>query len=334
MALEPIGDIANPTLTDLTATDLTWDTASDWDNAVAETNVEHASNVISMLASVLDDFEYLTDGEDASGQQGWTVNAGYADGDNGNTNFTTFTNGSINLRFDGGVNKGEIYKDLTPGQPDYINIIVGVDGQSSNNPVYQGPGVQSTPAVLAEINTKDQGGADDGDLIINGTTVITGSLGDGVEAEVELSNIDWDAEEFDLIVDGGSEGTFSFFESVSEVDAYLLWTAGPEEGLLDDLTFEYRTATLTTATKSFNANQQPDLANLSYVLDGEAITVEVIGSPGTASEEIVSQSLDGSSSYSLTWSQGHQDFRVRVVFDRTVDAFNNNPTFSAVTLSA
>lgn len=72
------------------------------------------------------------------------------------------------------------------------------------------------------------------------------------------------------------------------------------------------TSSVTTGTKSFSSNVTPDLQNLSYSLNGETITLDVIGSPTTASEEIVTQSLDGSTSYNLTWSNSHTDFRIRM----------------------
>lgn len=68
---------------------------------------------------------------------------------------------------------------------------------------------------------------------------------------------------------------------------------------------------LETATKSFSVQREPDLADLSYSLGGESMDVAVIGSPGTASEETVTQTLDGAQDYALTWTNSHADFRVR-----------------------
>lgn len=68
---------------------------------------------------------------------------------------------------------------------------------------------------------------------------------------------------------------------------------------------------LTTGTKSYAESKAPDLTDLVYSLNGETITIDVIGSPGTASEEVVSQTLDGASSYTLSWSNTHTDFRVK-----------------------
>lgn len=88
---------------------------------------------------------------------------------------------------------------------------------------------------------------------------------------------------------------------------------------------------LESATKSFGSPQQPDLQNLAYSLNGESITLEVIGSPSGTSET-VSQVLDGSTSYTLSWSNSHTDFRVKPVF--STSSVTVSPTFSRAELSA
>lgn len=88
---------------------------------------------------------------------------------------------------------------------------------------------------------------------------------------------------------------------------------------------------LETATKSFSSSTQPDLSDLSYSLNGETINLDVIGSPGTASEEVVTQTLDGATSYTLTWSSGHTDFRIKPNLSTATPL--TSPTFSAATLT-
>ena len=88
---------------------------------------------------------------------------------------------------------------------------------------------------------------------------------------------------------------------------------------------------LKTATKSFSTSTTPDLQNLDYDLNGETIDVNVIGSPGTASEEVVSQTLDGSTGYSLTWSSSHTDFRVEP--NLTTAAITTSPVVRRIELS-
>lgn len=70
--------------------------------------------------------------------------------------------------------------------------------------------------------------------------------------------------------------------------------------------------TLTTATKSFSSPQKPNLSGFAYNLNGQSATVDVVGSPGTSSEERITVPLDGSTSYSIhdQWSDAHTDFRL------------------------
>jgi hypothetical protein len=67
---------------------------------------------------------------------------------------------------------------------------------------------------------------------------------------------------------------------------------------------------LTTVEKSFSSPQKPDLTGLVYTLNSQSITVDVVGSTGTASEERVSVTLDGATQYELSWSNSHTDFRL------------------------
>ena len=86
-------------------------------------------------------------------------------------------------------------------------------------------------------------------------------------------------------------------------------------------------ATHETATKTFSSASAPDLQNLSYTLPSNgSITLDVIGSPGTASEETVTQALDGGSSYTLSWSNSHTDFRFKPQLSTTDETVS--PTFS------
>jgi len=90
---------------------------------------------------------------------------------------------------------------------------------------------------------------------------------------------------------------------------------------------------LETATKSFSTAQTPDLQNLDYDLNAGSIDLDVIGSPGTASEEVVTQTLDGSTGYTLTWSNSHTDFRVKPNVSTTNPA-DNSPTVRVLELTS
>jgi hypothetical protein len=126
----------------------------------------------------------------------------------------------------------------------------------------------------------------------------------------------------------GDPGNF-FYGRMEYGMVFDTWLSDSE---ITDLFNAGTQGSLTTATKSFTQNQQPDLQNLSYSLNGESITLDVIGSPGTGSEETVSQTLDGSTSYTLTWAAGHTDFRVQVNIDTTSE--ETTPSFSGVELVA
>lgn len=88
---------------------------------------------------------------------------------------------------------------------------------------------------------------------------------------------------------------------------------------------------LTTVERSFSSPQTPDLTGLVYTLNGETISVDVVGSPGTASEEVVTQSLGGATSYDLTWSNSHSDFEV--VFNLSTADTSTTPQVDDLTLT-
>lgn len=87
---------------------------------------------------------------------------------------------------------------------------------------------------------------------------------------------------------------------------------------------------LTTVARSFPSPQTPDLSGLVYTLNTQSISVNVVGSPGTASEEIVTQSLGGASSYGLTWTSAHTDFEV--VFSLSTADTSQTPQVDDLTL--
>lgn len=80
------------------------------------------------------------------------------------------------------------------------------------------------------------------------------------------------------------------------------------------------TGTLTTLTKSFSNAQKPDLTGLVYTLNGQSISVDVVGSPDTASEETVTQALGGATDYDLSWTDRHTDFRLEFTLSTADDS--------------
>lgn len=122
--------------------------------------------------------------------------------------------------------------------------------------------------------------------------------------------------------------------NASDADMYGVWifdtvlSSSAQQELYDTVRGE---SYLETATKSVSTSTKPDLSNLSYSLNSQTIQVDVIGSPGTASEEVNTVTLDGATSYSISWSSGHTDFRIKPRLSTSDD--NTTPTFSAATLS-
>lgn len=89
--------------------------------------------------------------------------------------------------------------------------------------------------------------------------------------------------------------------------------------------------TLTTATKSFASAQTPDLTagvTMNGVTD---IKMDVIGSPSGTSETNTVQ-VTGDGTFSITWSNSHTDFRVKLYPDNESD-FTRTPTINRVELS-
>jgi len=164
---------------------------------------------------------------------------------------------------------------------------------------------------------------------------------------------DEDAGEGTLYVDGEVDGsdTSSFTLDTSATDISFGGRndgTRPLNGDLDDVRIYNRALTATeisylyeattrpclvTATKTHSSSVQPDLGNLNYSLNGEGATIYVIGSPGTASEEVQSAVLDGSTSFTLSWSSGHTDFRIDVRGDPLSNP-ENRVEFQKIALTA
>jgi len=161
------------------------------------------------------------------------------------------------------------------------------------------------------------------DLWVNGSERDSGSIGsvdypNNVEVVLGADPDSPSQQNYD-----GRLGEIRYYKrALSDTELTALWDVYNSE------------STLTTQTKSFSNNQTPDLQNLVYdqSATGESIILDIIGSPGTASEEVVSQTLDGATSYSLTWSNSHVDFRIKPRL--STSEVRNTPTFSKAELVA
>lgn len=357
--LDVIGDIANPTLTDNTQGNLTWETTADWDGAVESYAVVHdqfgdypASDIIQLGIPVdtdMDAYWTLHDStgpvtEEVNGNDG-TVNGATLDASGVvNTTSADFSNDDITL-----FASSDYMKDA----PITVFFLVNFD-TFQEQMLFQGK-----KDDYRNSGPRCWNGGGGSEFLFrfyvnnNATAVKTSSSGyvtgewyvfcftmDGngdMEAWIDKTSLGTDSGSTTLgwsdaadpaII--GSRGAAADYLNGRMSNLAVLntaWTQALQDELVDSLSSGY----LTTGTKTFAAPTQPDLANLSYTLNGESITLDVIGSPGTGSEETVSQSLDGSSSYTLSWTNSHTDFRVKI--NISTATITTSPTFDAVTLT-
>lgn len=310
LPLSPIGDMAGATLSEIEAETITWSTSTDWNNAVDESYVSHSSDVINLERGE-DSFEDLANGDPLPAA--YDINPG---GHNVTDGFAY--DGSISVR------------------------------TTSDNP-FGVSGFTATPDVIryAYRETSSQKGHsvgvfnENGNLMFAaGTTnpaagIYAANGGNGISVNEDYQEwylvefiLDYANDQFDYTYTNTNDsvsdtGTLSFRNSATSISRVDVESRGidlPSNGTNDggmsdswhDLIFgTYRDGFLMTATKSFSSTVSPDLTDLIYTLNGETITLDVIGSPGTASEEVVSQTLDGSSGFTLTWSNTHSDFRIK-----------------------
>lgn len=364
MPLSPIGDIASGGLTEQTGGTVTWETATDWDNAVSESGVVHES-----VAN--------TDHSDET-----TVKMGYSFANPELPTSLDLLNsfhedsGSTAYDYSGNNNDGSIGNSPTLGA-------TGLLGTSAYDFPNQGyvdlpTGlVTGTHTVVYWINENDNTSGDQRVTDLRGDLDIIDNVNRSGNNNFEV----WDTTENDFGVtatngtwffvahtlDAGANSLIGYVDAVEQlntgfsgstsssqptngwsrnantsnandpINARLgygaIWnrvlTQSELQTLYDVVASE---SSLTTATKSFPGAVSPNLDSLSYSLNGESITIDVIGSPGTASEEVVSQTLDGSTSYTLSWSSTHTDFRVKPRLSTANP--ETTPTVGSISLTA
>lgn len=368
MPLTPIGDIGTATLSETTGGSITWETATDWDNAADQGGVVHdtfgdspGDNIIKMGWSAFDtggsSLNAYWHFDEASGATTWAdVVSGYdMSVDVGDP--TAGATGDANTKavdFDG--NDGLVRSasdgdalDISTGMS--VVAIINMDNQGELRRIihkrFDGGGNQQYSYGIDDNNLFFQTSDNSFETPIISSSVPTGSWAT-VGYNYDPSN------QFEAYLNGSSEGSTSVSSDLStQGDEVVI---GYENGgnkqhfdgriaalqvysrLLTDQEHADKHAAidsgayLESATKSTGAAIAPNLSNLTYSLNGETIDLKVIGSPGEAGEEVVTQTLDGASNYSLTWSNTHTDFRVRPEFTTTDPT--TSPTFSAVTLSS
>lgn len=332
LPLSPIGDIAQATFTQGTSESITWSAQTDWDNAVTTENVDPVSGIID-LGVGNDSFEDLSNGD--------PLPAWY------DTDNTSGISNSV------GASEGSLAVDDNSNNTSLeVNNIGGVEPDVVTWAYYE---TSNSTGLSFEI--RDSGGSQ---------MIACGTSNPGVGYEIQGSNyditsspspnydewrrltftIDWAGGTVDVLWEDltGSTGDYTdshthsfnpFTDTIQGVLSYS-WAGGADgDGTacwVDEIWGAYYDGFLESATKSFSSSVAPDLTNLSYTLNGETIVLDVIGSPGTASEEVKTQTLDGSSGYTLSWSNTHSDFRIRPNLSTTDRSGASTPTVDSITL--
>jgi len=320
---------------------IAWETASDWDAAASESGVVHES----VTNADHDDDTTVKMGYSATSPPASTGLRFYyplhedsgttANDFSGNANDGSISNGTANQTgilgttgFDfantGSINAG-VPTDGSEVTEYTVVMWLKVDSINSNNDAIYQVGISGM---------RIQGG-------FGGSGYVFRNQPQGLNPEVsgnvttgsyQLVAVRWSKSlaKMSLVIDGTEVDTFTGENSGASVDRndsgdFIM--VKDYDGTIAETRF-YRNhlsvsqlqtlydvvdaeSSITSGTKAFPSSVTPDLQNLSYSLNGESITIDVIGSPGTASEEVVTQSLGGATSYALSWSNSHTDFRVR-----------------------
>lgn len=314
---------------------VTWETTSDWDSSISETDVHHPSSVLE-LHPTEDTFNDLSDGDPLPSiysNSGYNVEAdtGSPVEGGGSMYCVSGRNEEVSL---------SAVKDLKPDQIKYSYR----ETSSSKGHYYEARNASGDPIFRCGTNNPGTGiNSGNGDVCLD-----VGGYNEVIEFTITF---DWENNQFDVTVENKDTGDTKslsgepFMNDSSSLSESVVGDGGSGSpiqfcnggaGGLEDTTFDlvygvYDNGQITTSTKSYSSPRKPDLENLDYTLNGETIVVDVIGSPGTASEEVVTQTLGGSQSYSLSWSNAHTDFRVRP--ELSTSDRSTTPTVNSISLT-
>lgn len=320
---------------------LTWETASDWDGAVSESGVVHESTANT---------DYSNAAQVRKGQPIATPPASPylflpLHENSGSTayNFGTFSgNGNANVANQGvtgpvGTTAYDFVDDevdLTGAggdrvlsysvwiRPDLLQNGATIAGQSDNSGsrnmrLMQGFNTNSIEYTVFDGSSNNSVNIPTSDLTAGQWYHVAVTDNNG-SAEIYLNGVSKDTmnygsakaapPDFLLGVDENRnqdyyDGGMAFFKKFqriltpSEISADYQAIAGTSE--------------ITTATKSFVTTATPNLQNLQYSRNGQSIDLDVIGSPGGANEEVKTVTLTGNTSYTISWTNSHADFRVK-----------------------
>lgn len=328
--LSTIGDIASSALGGAGPETVAWSTASDWDAAVAESFVDHPSGTVNMIRGV-DKYDGLSNGGtipsiyNTSGDSRITNSKAYS----GNLSITTGNGFGIS-----GLSNTD--KTLSWVCQETSNISGwGLKLRNTNGQKILTFG-SNNPQVKLESNNN------------NSETIISSPSPSYAAWRRFTVEIDFSTNTFDFFwedLTGSSSDQSktgqSLVSGASALGKWELeknpWGGGPPEDgkfFIDNAWGVYSTSSITTATKSFSGSVSPDLTDLQYALNGASISLDIIGSPGTSSEEVITQSLGGASSYTLSWGSTHTDFRAKATLSSPSRGPSSLPTLGQVKLVA
>jgi len=346
---------------------ITWKTASDWDNAVDENGVVHendANRDLPGATTVQQGYPSYDEGgssliafyplDEDSGPTAYDVAGNYNGSVNGATIEQTGLHNSTAYSFGGTSDNVQISNDGGLAGHSELTVVTWVhltnlindrqrfasiwDGGTNSHQLFVwNTDHNSTPEFeLADNGYINQNGSHSlstGEWIMVAGTISSSAhrvyKNDQIAAEdTSPSGGDVVSSTDDLYLGNDSSLDSEMKGRLENVRIYSRELAPSE---ITDLYNAGTSGYLKTATQSFSAPVSPDLQNLSYSLNSQGITLDVIGSPGTTDEEIVSQTLDGSSSYTLSWTNSHTDFRVQS--NLTSHDLETSPTLSRIGLS-
>lgn len=346
MGLGAIGDIGSVSFG--TVSTLTWATASDWDSAQSEAGVVHepAQTGYDVPGDAAVTLGYPTfdrggtslvayyPGNESSGS---TLNDAVGSQDMSANGPTVASNtgpfGRNAWNYDGTDDRHTVTGEIVDASSAWtITGWVRIPDDGSREAIWNFDSANG--GEWLSLGTQEPGpGVFDWKVFSNGRTPGSSSVSDSFPGPYHYAVTYDGSGGLEIFRDGSSlytdsiSGT-SFLDSIN--DTWIGGSDDPGEYLsnwaaetrwysrvlsaseISDLHAAGTGGNLFTATKSFSFSVQPDLQNLDYDLNGETVTLDVYGSPGTGSEEIVSQTLDGSTAYALTWSSGHTDFAVDI----------------------
>lgn len=332
MGLGAIGDIGSASFGTVSSETKTWETATDWDNATSEVDVIHPGAVIK-LGVQFDSFENYSTGN--APPSPWENPAS-----DGTVRSRSTPWGGQSVRYDQNPGTGTVVFRQQQFPADKYTTWYWAYTEDSGSQTGMKQDLRDDAGnLLLRTETNNPQVEVTGDS--GKTTLINSPSPEYNEWRRFTITIDWTNDQFTVLWEdftgstSDQSGTFDLISghngNLDRVEHTASTGGGGNLGMdIDHVTGIFGTGNLVTATKTYSSSVTPDLDALDYTLNSQTITVDVIGSPGTASEEVVSQTLDGSSSYALSWSNSHTDFRVKPILETTDQT--TTPTVNSISL--